>query len=972
MLASSRNRRLIAAVCAAVVMYSLVVVAISEKKNADAFTMGGPSGSFNTQTSDVETVLTSTAAADYLAIAGSSPGLRLHQQNQSLKVCLAQGFSAGNEATNCHRNGGSGHGDATFVIEPGYSPDTDFQIMSGTQLPTGFVFGRRGGKPGAPAQNPTNLSGHPDSGTATARACSIGTALVGDQCFWPREARPSDKGGTAGAGEGPGNINCEGLSAGTINNAEIPSFGTSGTGPAHITMLTNDAGPVNRNWGPIPGNTGNVADYANPKGQLWDVSRQRWAYARWAGVGCAGWSGPFIVGNTYFVINLSVWVYKDEPTPGSYTLILRGTDQHQGAPPPPDYKTCGNLLATPSNPCNTIYGLALYSDMFSSSKRLGRGQSACGQFGFQAQAADGVTAGHTYINGFGQLATSGWPACPTGIRGVVADSGATGTAAKVYAYDSATGVLVNSTGAGTSSSSGSVLCNGGALPMDNSAVPAGPGPGSSSATGVNGQTQASYGCAQTVGNAGNTSLVAPGLGDGRYYIRTNTGGPSYKVLVVPDPTSNLSPRWLGTTGNGSDWNQASTFTPAVGGSPLQTGDGAFVGQLTNTVTAGTAVTGSVTRGGTWVTGTDSGLAGMWSTQFESTPTQLNGNGGYRMVTGSGAVKVRFEVADGVGNPNLVGWYSGAATPADSYSLGASVAPGALVTTNFTSGSNISGTLTNGAPAAGSAVYTYRNSDGQSVYNGAADASGNWSARVTTAASAYKVFAQPPAASNLQPKWYNLQGDWSSANLVSAPSAGNNMTLPAATAIQGYVKDSASAADINGAPVYAYNSGTGAFSGQTTTNTNGQGTGRYRLDLAAGSYKIMTPVDATHENLWSDGSWNWSDSTAVTAPATSNFSARAAGNVAGQATTLGVPTANYNISAYTSTGSKLVSSTLSDGSGNYSMKLATTAASGWQYKVRFSPPSGTAASVRWYLNQTDWTLGTNVTSPSAGINQDTPA
>lgn len=329
---------------------------------------------------------------------------------------------------------------------------------------------------------------------------------------------------------------------------------------------------------------------------------------------------------------------------------------------------------------------------------------------------------------------------------------------------------------------------------------------------------------------------------------------------------------------------------------------------------------------------------------------------------------------------------------------------------------------------------------------------------------YKVFYTPPN-NNFQPKWFNLKDSFSESDCVSAPSSALDMTIPASGAISGYVKDASTAADIDGAIVYAYDSASGAFKGWARTGTAAPGRynlplepgagykvqvhiggnypdmwhdgaqsftpatatvapamanfsvapssqisgyvkdaststdlpwvavyaydattgsflthgttgpdGRYALFIPGGSYKLMTPSDPSHEDLWSDGSWNWGESTPVTSPATVNFSPRSAGLIAGTASTLGTPTADYYVTAYTSDGSRNAASAVSDPSGGYALKVASSAASGWQYKVRFVPPSGLQSSARWYQDVAngDWPSAADVSSPASGISQDTPA
>lgn len=858
MLASSVKRRVLGAICVAALIYSLLVVVSTANRNSDAGAIQMTAGAM---ISNVSVTLTNTAAADYQVQPGASPAMRLIAGNQAVKngiISCAGSFSC--EKTNL-QSAAKGHGDSTFVIGPGYSRDTDFQIMSGTQLPVGFRYAGRGGIPGNSGSNPVNNSGANDTGTATARVCYDGVFIggFGDTCKFARQAASGD----TISGEGAGGVNCPR----TWNSNAETSYGRDGTnGIPHITMLTNDAGPVNRTWGPVP-----PGGYADPKGQLWDVRRQRYAYARWTVVGCAGLTVGTLGGSQGFMIFISIFVYKDDPVPGAYTLSLLGTDDTRLGTSGTNYKSCGGLLSTPPNPCNSILEQAISTDFFASSKRIGRTQSVCGQYDVSAYASDGVTSpGHAIATGVINLPSAGFSSCATGVRGVVANASTDPTAATVYAYDSSTGNIVNGSGAGTSSSSASAPCNGGALPNDPPGSIPTAAPGSSTPPAPGGTGYASYGCGTSVGNTGFFTQSSPGWGDGRYYIRTNTGT-SYKMMVTPNSGSGLVPRWIGSVAPNS-WSTASVYTPAVGGSPLPVGDGAFAGALTNTVVAGTNVTGSVTRGGAWTTGTDQGNAVIYDSStgaVDASATALSGNGSLlARATAMSSIKVRYEIADGAGNPNLVGWYKASGTPGENFGLGDAVAPGALVTNNFTSGSTVSGSLT--ASGAGSSVYSYRASDGQSLSYGSADASGNWTFRLPTAASAYKIYAVAPPAANLQSKWYNLSSDWTSATLVSAPSAANNMTLPAAGKISGYVKVKSSAADLDGYPVYAYSTA-GAFVGYGVTN-QGLGTGRYEIPVTSGTaYKVIAGGGGVYSDQWYSGSTNFTVATSTAAPFTANFS-----------------------------------------------------------------------------------------------------
>ncbi|MER3395993.1 MAG: hypothetical protein C4319_04325 [Acidimicrobiia bacterium] len=583
--------------------------------------------------------------------------------------------------------------------------------------------------------------------------------------------------------------------------------------------------------------------------------------------------------------------------------------------------------------------------------------------------ADDVTSpGHAIYSGSIDKPTIGYPNCPTGLMGAVAhSSGRPLQNAYVYAFDADTGQLINAPPNGqNTTASAAVPCRGGAIPYDGFGPPAGPGPGIA---------VSSYGCARVRG--GQVDFPHNSLqSDGRWYIRTNHGT-RYKVLVSsPSGDGNVS-RWASSTPPASginDWNTAGVWTPSVGPTPLAVGDS---GTITTTLSTGNPITGSVTRNGGWTAGTDSGGVYIWDStgsQFEATYTMLSGTGTYNVDVRAASAKVRFQVADGAGNPDLVGWYSGSATPAPNFSSGATVTPPAsLVTTNFASGASISGTLLyNGAvPSRGEPVYVYRSSDGQLVYvaTSVPSAGGAYSARVATGVNLYKLYA--PGDGTVQGKWYNNADSYNTATLVSAPSSNINFNLPAGSTLQGYVKARGTggdglgeAANIPGAPVYAYNASTGAFTAWTSTNTGG----RYNLVVPAGSYKVLTASTSQRESQWFDGAWSYGEATSVTAPGTANFSLRDAGNISGLATQNGAPVANTLVTAYTQDGLHNAANVVSNASGNYSAKVPTTAASGYQYRLRFIPAAG---QTRWYLNQTSFTAATNVNAPATGINQDTP-
>jgi hypothetical protein len=934
MLTASVKRRVLGMFVISALVYSLVV-ALSPPQQSEAVQIGA-----DPLLNNIDVLVTSTSSPQWALDAGSTPEMRIITQNDSLRSRVGCGVSC---EISFAQNSAAKVAQITITLEPGYSPDTDFQVLSATAggLVNNFRLGGRGGRPGNSASNPTNLSGNPDAGTATARVCV--NVFIASTCTWGEKV--------------PTGVNLGGWCIGW-NNGEIPAFGTnSGVGPPHIAVITQDTGPGYISGPPYFGQN-------HPQGRLYDYRRERWAYNHFQFAGCARANVSIVTIDQ--AVYGDAYIYKDDPVPGAVNMILYQTfDPRAGGPAPPDYKTCGGST---DNPCASIYSLAPAIHFFSSSKRVGQAPLVCTQARMRITISNAVTnPGPTTYSASVNQPTIGYPNCPTGLMGTVAHSSGTALQnAYVYAYDASTGVLVNAPPSGTTASA-AVPCRGGAIPYDGTGPPAGPGPG----------TQiSSYGCARVRGNTGNFPHRSPGWGDPRWYIRTNTGT-SYKVLVSSPPGDGNVSRWAAATPPASginSWTDAQVWTPSVGATPLPVGDS---GTITTTLSTGNAITGSVTRNGAWTTGTDQGGVYIWNSagsQFEATWTALTGNGQYNVDVRAAQAKVRFQVEDGAGNPDLVGFYSGSATPAPNFSTGATVTPPAsLVTTNFTSGASITGTLLyNGvAPTTGAPVYVYRNSDGQLVYVATAvpSAGGAYNARVASAASAYKLYA--PGDGSVQPKFYNNMDTWGAATLVSAPSTGINFNLPSGSLIQGYVKARGTgadglgeAADIGWAPVYVYNSSTGALVGWQVSGSNG----RYSIAVPAGSYKVATGGTSQRESQWRDGAWSYGEATAVAAPATVNFSLRDAGNISGQATQNSIPVANTLITAFTQDGLHMAANVVSDASGNYAAKVPTTTASGYQYRLRFIPAAG---QTRWYLNQTSFSAATNVSSPASGINQETP-
>jgi hypothetical protein len=971
MLATSVKRRLFGALVISSIVYSLVVALGYPGEAARLTPFQGPITDTSWLEMEVGVSATTTASPNWAATGwvdwptagwgvgfqpGESPELRILGENY--QVWRRRNDAVGTQI-NYMRDARGRMSVLTLTFEPQYSPDTDIFILSGTALPHGWKFPKRGGLPGNSGQNPSAIFGNPDAGTATARAC-VSTFLA-STCIWP--------------GALPTGVNLAGCPGWNTTGAAVRGNGDSPGGVPHIWEITNAIGPYPTPW-----------DGANhPKGELYDRRRARWAYAKIQALGCA--RATVVIVTQDVSLYVPIYVYRDDPVPGAYSLVIYfSPDTRLGGPQPDpatNYKTCGGT----DNPCFALHSLGVTFHTFAGTEagqriRLAQAPKACGFLEGRLTVADDVSEvgssppwEKTYYGQAIRAPSNNYPNCPPALRGTVAhSSGRALQNAYVYAFDANTGRLVNAPpAAGATTASASVPCRGGALPNDPPTGPVGPAAGTATS---------SYGCARIRGNTGFHLQNSPGIGDPRWYIRGDSGVTSYKVLVSSPPGDGNVSRWAASTPPASginDWNTATVWTANVGASPTVVGDNNTV---TTTLSPGNPIQGSVTRNGAWTVGTDRGAVYVWDgsgQQFEATWTALTGGGTYNVDVRASTAKVRFQVADGAGNPDLVGWYSGSATPAPNFSTGATVTPPAnLVTTNFTSGTTISGqVLLGGSPPPPTGpdrpVYVYRNSDGQLVYiaSAVASQSGNYAARVPSAASAYKLFA--PGDSTYQGKWYNQVDTWTAASLVSAPSTGINFNLPTGSTISGSVTRNQTAADgangsaITWAPVYVYNASTGAFVTQGTTGN----TGNYTLVVPAGSYKVYTTGSPVRESLWNGGALSYGEAVAVAAPATVNFSLLPADYITGRATQNGNNVANTLISAFVTDG-RLAGNVLSDATGgtspNYSIKLATTTASGRQYKLRFIPATG---QTRWYNNQTSFAAANPVNSPATGINQETP-
>lgn len=245
-----------------------------------------------------------------------------------------------------------------------------------------------------------------------------------------------------------------------------------------------------------------------------------------------------------------------------------------------------------------------------------------------------------------------------------------------------------------------------------------------------------------------------------------------------------------------------------------------------------------------------------------------------------------------------------------------------------------------------------------------DPSGRWSVEVPQPAScptAYKVLFIA-GNQNQQTRWYQAKLNWSTADCVPAPSSGNDMSVDSPGTISGYVKEAATAADVDGAVVYAYTASTGAFAGWTRSGRTGPG--RYQLQLdPAYEYKLYVVVGSPSlENKWYASASGYAEASSVAPPASDiNFSLREAALITGSVTDAGSPLSNAYVSAFHECGCNTPVNGITDAMGLYSLKVPSTAASGSLYKVRVTHSS----RVRWY-GGTSFANAAAVPSPASGI------
>ncbi|RIK09063.1 MAG: hypothetical protein DCC49_07565 [Acidobacteria bacterium] len=186
----------------------------------------------------------------------------------------------------------------------------------------------------------------------------------------------------------------------------------------------------------------------------------------------------------------------------------------------------------------------------------------------------------------------------------------------------------------------------------------------------------------------------------------------------------------------------------------------------------------------------------------------------------------------------------------------------------------------------------------------AGSGGSWSIKVPpsncAAGRGYAILYLPPDDST-QSRWYNDKPNFSGATCVRGPSSGNDMTIPSAAVISGYVKDSATAADIDGASVYAFKAD-GTYAGFSASGSAGPG--RYELLLSSSeTYKILVNPGAGYVTQWFSGAQNFTDATAQAPPATANFSVTPADAIDGYVkdASTAADLNGYPVYAYTSAG-----------------------------------------------------------------------
>ncbi|RIK06107.1 MAG: hypothetical protein DCC49_11725 [Acidobacteria bacterium] len=170
-----------------------------------------------------------------------------------------------------------------------------------------------------------------------------------------------------------------------------------------------------------------------------------------------------------------------------------------------------------------------------------------------------------------------------------------------------------------------------------------------------------------------------------------------------------------------------------------------------------------------------------------------------------------------------------------------------------------------ADISGANVYAFKSSDGTYVGYGQTGSDGRYEMRLSSS-DTYKLLVH--AGPSYVNQWYSGAANFTEAT-AQAPPVTANFSVASAGVIDGYVKDGATAADLNGYPVYAFTT-TGTFVAYGVTD-RGYGQGRYRIQVNPGqSYKLKS-TGGSYTTQWYSGASSFSSSTDNVAPFTANFS-----------------------------------------------------------------------------------------------------
>lgn len=295
------------------------------------------------------------------------------------------------------------------------------------------------------------------------------------------------------------------------------------------------------------------------------------------------------------------------------------------------------------------------------------------------------------------------------------------------------------------------------------------------------------------------------------------------------------------------------------------------------------------------------------------------------------------------------------------------APASNVDMTLPPASTIDGTVTDtdtGFLLDGALIYVFRDTDGAFVGWTVSGRDGTGRYRISVAGGfTYKILIHP--GNGKKDHWAG-GSDWNSAASTS-PGSTVDFNVGSSPLIQGYVKAATTASNIDGAVVYVWKASTGAFVGYGISG--GSGPGRYAVPVDSGdSYRALVHAPDAYEDLWTDGAPGYGESTPTAAPGTANFSLRDAALIQGTASHLGSGENDILVSAYTTCGCTSPQNTLSGPGGAYSLKVVSTSASGWQYRLRFIRPNG---AVSWYASSPGFGGATDVASPSGSVNEDVP-